>query len=319
MYDLQRRGSDCEGHGSPSKCIESMPVEIQRHIMFCLPSLRSLGALIRSSPILYSVFRSEPKKFISNCLFVVLGDTFVDARTAQAAMQDGFQRQRRDAMNLRREPSMIWPFLESYRREADLLPHKTLVNSMSLQEVNQVATFQVSMIEPMVEEYSTWALANVGSSVECLPLSSSERMRIQRGMYRFQILCDVFGNRLKDLNISRNRPRHLRCLRFLSSYEPWEIEEILCINTFFESQYEKKLSEVSVDLHPSSQRFQGQSDIGDPANAFDLGNSRALKTLTGVAVNCTDKLDRHQGQLSQFPREPRHPTSGIGAAHPNTR
>lgn len=275
--DLQRQGSDSEagrGLGSPVKCIESLPVEIQRQIMFCLPSLASLGAIIRASPIFYSLFQSEPKNFIANCLILGLGDAFLDASTAQAAMQDDFQRQRCDAMKMRRESTIVWPFLESYLKKVQELPCNAWIHSISLPEAVQMATFHTSTVEPLVEQYASWALGNIGTSAQSTTLSSTERMRIQRAMYRFQILCDVFGNKLKHDNLSANRPRNLRCLRFLSRYEPWEIEEILCINTFFQEKYEQRLSEVSDDLNPNNNRLHSHSPLGGPEDAFDLEQAR---------------------------------------------
>lgn len=286
--DLQRQGSDSdasEGLGSPAKCIESLPVEIQRQIMFCLPSLASLGAIIRASPIFYSLFQSEPKNFIGTCLILGLGDAFLDASTAQAAMQDDFQRQRRDAMKMRRESSVVWPFLESYRKKVEELPCNAWIHSISLPEAVQMAAFHTSTVEPLVEQYASWALGNIGTSATSTALSSTERMRIQRAMYRFQILCDVFGNRLKYDNLTTNRPRNLRCLRFLSRYEPWEIEEILCINSFFQEKYEERLSEVSDDLNPNNNRLHSHSPLGGPEDAFDLEQARTLAVAYDVDEN----------------------------------
>lgn len=274
--DLQRQGFAGDGLASTVKCIESLPVEIQRQIIFCIPSLTSLGAIIRASPVFHSLFQSEPRNFIANCLILGLGDAFLDASTAQAAMQDDFQRQRRDAMKMRREPSVIWPFLESYRKKVAELPCNAWIHSISLPEAVQMATFHASTVEPLVERYASWALANIGTAVGPTALSSTERMRIQRAMYRFQIVCDVFGNRLKDDNLSTNRPRHLGCLRFLAGYEAWEIEEILCINAFVQEQYEQRLSEVSGDLNPNNDRLSSHSPLGGPEDAFDLEQGRTL-------------------------------------------
>lgn len=270
--DLQRRGSDLEGRDSLAICIENLPVEIQRQIMLCLPTLGSLGAIIRASPIFYSLFQSEPKNFIGNCLINILGDTFLDACTARAAMQDDFQKERRDAMKLGHEASVIWPFLESYRKKVQQLPCNSWIHSISLPEALEMAMFHSSTVEPLVEKYVSWALANLGTSAKPTSLSRTERMRIQRAMYRFQIVCDVFGNKLEDGNVSEQRPRQLGCLRFLSSYEPWEIEEILCINTFFQEQYQKRLLEVSDDLNSIPWR-----SIVTAGQALDLGRARTLR------------------------------------------
>lgn len=324
--DLQRRGSDHDGHDAPhdaardasAKCIETLPVEIQRQIMLCLPSLTSLGAIIRSSPVFYSLFQSEPKNFIANCLILCLGDAFLDACTARAAMQDDFQKERRDAMKMRRELSFIWPFLESYRKKVEELPCNAWIHSISLPEATQMATFHISAVEPLVEQYASWALANLGTPVKETSLSRTELMRIQRAMYRFQIVCDVFGNRLKDGNLSTNRPRHLGCLRFLSGYEPWEIEEILCINTFFQEQYEQKISEVVDELNPNSRRVHGCPPLGGPDDAVDLGIGRRLRdpAPSDKTMLMLTRVDRHKVLLQQLPREPGPPTPGTGAADP---
>lgn len=280
--DLQRQGSDRDGLGSQAKCIESLPVEIQRQIIFCLPSLASLGAIIRASPVFYSLFQSEPKNFIANCLILGLGDGFLDASTAQAAMQDDFQRQRRDAMKMRREPSLTWPFLESYRKKVEELPCNAWIHSISLPEAVQMAKFHRSRVEPIVERYASWALGNIGASGRPTNLSNTERMRIQRAMYRFQILCDVFGNRLKDDNLSANRPRHLGCLRFLARHEPWEIEEILCINAFVQEQYEQRLADVYDDPKPDGDRVSSHSPLFGPEDPLLLEQGGTLRHATMI-------------------------------------
>ncbi|KAG8157991.1 hypothetical protein KVR01_012263 [Diaporthe batatas] len=246
----QRHRSNSDGCDEPSRCIESLPAEIQRHIMLCLPSLGSLGACILSSPVFYSLFQSEPKNYIANCLINILGDTFVDASTARAAIQDSFQQARCAAMKAGHETRIIWPFLETYREHVQHLSCKDWIHSISLPEAVEMATFQTSIVEPLVDEYACWALANLSTSAKAMELSKIERIRIQRAMYRFQIVCDVFGNKLEGNNMANQRLRQLGCLRFLAGYDPWEIEEMLCINAFFQQQYQKRLLEVSGDLDP---------------------------------------------------------------------
>lgn len=314
--DLQRRGSDREARDLLALCIESLPVEIQRQIMLCLPTLGSLGAIIRASPVFHSLFQSEPKNFIAHCLINILGDTFLDACTARAAMQDDFQKERRDAMKLGHETSIIWPFLESYRKKVQQLPCNSWIHSISLPEAIEMAMFHSSTVEPLVEEYTSWALANLGASGKPTDLSRTERMRIQRAMYRFQIVCDVFGNKPKDGNVSDQRPRQLGCLRFLSSYEPWEIEEILCVHTFLQEQYQKKLLEVSDNLNSIPWR-----SIVTLEQALDFGRVRTLKNETkrGVCAGHADTVDRHKRELAEFPRQPRPTTSRVRVAHPRSR
>lgn len=305
--DLQRCQSNRDGFDSSPRCIETLPVEIQRHIMLCLPSLGSLGAFIRASPVFHSLFQSEPKNYIANCLINILGDTFIDASTARAAMQESFQHRRCVAMKEGHETMIIWPFLEAYRDKMQL-SRKLWIHSISLPEAVEMAKFQTSTVEPLVEEYASWALTNLGISKQAAELSRTERIRIQRAMYRFQIVCDVFGNKLKGDNLSNQRPRHLGCLRFLAGYEPWEIEEILCVNAFFQEQYEKRLLQVSEGLKSIVWR-----SLGEPGEAVDAMRARVLSIspLLNTCAGHTDTNDRHKSKLPQLPREPRLAASRV--------
>lgn len=320
--DLQRRGSDRECRDSRAKCIESLPVELQRQIMLCLPSLGSLGAMIRASPVFYSLFQSEPKNFIANCLVNILGDAFHDACTARAAMQESFQKQRRDGMNLGHEPSIIWPFLDSHRKRVEELPCNSWIHSISLPEAIEMAVFHSSTVEPLVERYAAWALANL--SVKPTSLSRTERMRIQRAMYRFQIVCDVFGNKLNDDNphLTNQRPGQLGCLRFLSSYEPWEIEEILCINLFMQEEYQKRIQEVSGDLNSIVWRYFALSPFtGGPLDGVDPIQARTLREekIPDTWVNHADTVYRHKTNLTEPPRESRTASFCVGVTHPRSQ
>lgn len=331
--DLHRQGSDSEGPGPPAKCIEGLPVEIQRQIMLCIPSLASLGAITRASPVFYSLFQSEPKNFIANCLILGLGDAFLDASTAQAAMQDDFQRQRADAMRDHRELGVVWPFLESYRKRVAELPCNAWIHSISLPEAVQMARFHTSTVEPLVEQYASWALGNIGTPVAPAALSRTETMRIQRAMYRFQIVCNVFGNRIKHDSLSSHRAQSLGCLRFLSGYEPWEIEEILCINAFFQEQYEGKLAETSYDLIPRRDSLSSHPLFGEREQEIDFEEARTFclwehgarastPERTNMPTNHTLTqafLTRHKGTLPQLPRKPGPPAPAGRAAHRGPR
>lgn len=313
--DLQGCRSNRDGRDSSPRCIESLPVEIQRHIMLCLPTLGALGAFIRASPIFHSLFQSEPKTYIATCLINILGSTFVDASTARAAIQDTFQHLRCVAMKEGHESRIVWPFLEGYRENVQQLSCKRWIRSISLPEAVEMAMFQTSTVEPLVEEYASWALANLGTSVKATDLSRAERIRIQRAMYRFQIVCDVFGNKLKGGNLSNQRPRHLGCLRFLSGYEPWEIEEILCINAFFQEQYENRLLEVSEGLKSIIWRsLEEHGEAVDPMRARMLTNSPLRITCASHA----NLNKRYKSKFPQFPREPGLAPARGSAADPGS-
>ncbi|KAI1466231.1 uncharacterized protein F4812DRAFT_461201 [Daldinia caldariorum] len=62
---------------------------------------------------------------------------------------------------------------------------------------------------------------------------------------------------------------------FFCLFEPWEVEEILCINTFAQDKYDKIFREIYWDLNKSSPKFDGQRPpTPDGASDFDHGWAR---------------------------------------------
>lgn len=54
-------------------------------------------------------------------------------------------------------------------------------------------------------------------------------------------------------------------------YEPWEIEEIACIQTFTKEMFNQILDDIYCDVHQDNQRFEGQERPPTPG-AFNLGS-----------------------------------------------
>ncbi|KAM0552658.1 hypothetical protein ACHAPJ_007755 [Fusarium lateritium] len=123
----------------------------------------------------------------------------------------------------------------------------------------------------MVSHYVSWAQSNLKNLCVLEHLSQSETRRIIRGLYRFQLFCNLFGSGCGDSG-SRLIPAE-RLGLFLGRYEPWEIEEVLCINTFADVKYQRVFDEVKWDFHPENPRFDIQRrDIHTPEGAFHLDN-----------------------------------------------
>ncbi|KAF5549843.1 hypothetical protein FMEXI_4095 [Fusarium mexicanum] len=79
-------------------------------------------------------------------------------------------------------------------------------------------------------------------------ISTTETRRIQRAFYRYQLFCNLFGAVIRKRHDNGTNDERLQ--RFLRNFEPWEIEEILCINEFVQDKYKDVLDDVTWDFHP---------------------------------------------------------------------
>lgn len=100
-------------------------------------------------------------------------------------------------------------------------------------------------------------------------LSKTEKTRIVRGFYRFQIICNLFG---PDVLIGRFSYGHEQRLgSFLDMFEPWELEEITCIYWFINGKYLSVLEDVAWDFDEDNPRFDSQKrDPYMPEGAYHL-------------------------------------------------
>ena len=112
----------------------------------------------------------------------------------------------------------------------------------------ELVRFHQSVIEPLTERYATWALAALSSSSSSYPLSGTERRRIQRALYNLQVFCNLCGSRGEG----RSAPVFIRTpldrLRVLCLLPAWQIEEVLCIDSFARDVYGAAFYQVAWDL-----------------------------------------------------------------------
>ena len=80
--------------------------------------------------------------------------------------------------------------------------------------------FYLRVVEPLTERYARWALGALSSSPQAAPLTKTEKSRIQRAMYQFQVIC----------NLGILEPQAI--LEVLDSFGPWEAEQIIRVHEF---------------------------------------------------------------------------------------
>ncbi|KAL4893644.1 hypothetical protein BDV59DRAFT_207739 [Aspergillus ambiguus] len=247
-------------------CLERLPSEIRRHLLLML-DLGSLGALIRASPIYLQQFRLDRAFILRVCLESTLGNVAVDAHAVYLSSCRDFSRSRTG--------ESVTEFLEAYQARRSSTP-TLILRELSGDELAHMLAFHVSVVEAMVCQYTSSALGNLASLTE-LPYASgqvltrTEKRRIVRALYRFQICCNVFGIGTQA-NYFKRRPQYMHEYildSLVAVFEPWEMEEISCIHLFAQDKYSKAFDEVRWDFDEDNPRFEEDGPF-TPSLAMDL-------------------------------------------------
>jgi hypothetical protein len=121
-----------------------------------------------------------------------------------------------------------------------------------------------------VSRYIDWAQIRYEDLFKDYCPSPVELKRILRGLYRFQLFCNLFGSDGQSGRLWLSaKERHEQ---LLDKYEPWEIEEFFSIHLFVENKYKRVLVQVTDDLNPDSSRFDAErTSPFTPPGAYYIG------------------------------------------------
>lgn len=133
-------------------------------------------------PRLHSVYAQDRAHILRAFVQQSLEGTFLDASAAYRSGTDEFQ--------LTLDEPMIWDFVHDFekKRSETTITQSKLDEELDLEDLIQLVRFHHAIVEPLTERYSIWALAALCSAPQDYPLSWTEKVRIQRALYRFQPL-----------------------------------------------------------------------------------------------------------------------------------
>ena len=265
--------------------LENLPAEIRRAILDVL-DYKTLRALAHASPTFHQQYRLDRRPLLRGCLQTALGTVAVDACAAYRSSPESFSDER--------TRESIAKFLKA---EWDRRPSTT--NSISDKaltesEVVAMAAFHFTVIEPLLERFTIWALGRLANETGGLahhrPLSTTEEARVMRAMYRFQLCCNLFHERRHQFR----QPIHLGSIDivklFFCLFEPWEVEEMVCIHAFAKDEFDRIFRDIHWDVSQENPRFADQGRPPTPNGAFDFDDGcqcMLLSLLSSVPLSHT--------------------------------
>jgi hypothetical protein len=159
-------------------------------------------------------------------------------------------------------------FIESYqvRRSTSIW---TRLDFQENEDVFPIIAFYSSVITPLVSHYVRWAQGNHRYLFTTGQLSKTEKRRIVRDFYRFQLFCNLFGSDSMTGRLSSGHEQRLG--HFLDMFEPWELEEIICIYWFINGKCLSVLEDVAWDFDENNPKFNSRKmDPYMPEGAYHL-------------------------------------------------
>ncbi|KAM0193759.1 hypothetical protein ACHAPA_011050 [Fusarium lateritium] len=242
-----RTSERCKPQEPHSLRLEDLHLDVRHHILLAIDSIADLSALIHASPIFFQQYRSNRALWLSNSLQLELDPVITDAYTVHLSNNPKFR--------LKRSEKQIQEFIKVYqlRRSTGI---GTQLVFLENGEIFHAVAFYSSVVKPLVSNYVRWAQGNHRGLSASGQLSKTEKTRIVRGFYRFQLFCNLFGSDGVSGRFFSRQEQRLG--HFLDNFEPWEIEEIMCIYWFAETKYRTVLKEVAWDFDEDNPKFDVQ-------------------------------------------------------------
>ena len=272
--------------GPPPAKLESLPPELRCQILSSLPTLDDLKSAVHASPVLYQQYIADRKPILNSVLRHTLGDkVFVDAYAVQKST--GMERPPNLPADLAVQVFMM-ECREHYANPA-------IISGVCVAgDLIGMAAFYTSTIQPLLQRVPAMFLRNLDRSLQTGCLSKTERVRMLRALYRFQLWCNLHGT--SDIAVTRDRAvdRVDMLMYFFEVFEPWESEEISCIHELFLDVYDRIFVKIRWDFDRHSVRFVDSPLADRPDGSIDLTDDgdggkccfRRLQTLDWNQIKC---------------------------------
>ncbi|KAK6832728.1 hypothetical protein RU639_004016 [Aspergillus parasiticus] len=238
-----------------SSRLEALPPEMKYAILFTIPDLASLNALVHASPIFHTLYLSRRKQLLSTVLNRCLQlPVMVEAVAALIALR-GLEERRKNY-----RPFGILQFLYTYiPLRSNLDPTSSPSDTWSMYHEQDMDVYDIfttftendpiemarlhTIVEYISEDmvcYFLKAIPGPQQQERSITRSPSESFRLQRTIYRLDILrllCEW-------TYFKRKPPEFKECGQefyygFLCIFSPWEMEELKCFQEYVFHHYEE--------------------------------------------------------------------------------
>jgi len=255
-----------------SATLETMPAKLRCQILSHLSDLEDLRALVLASPVFYHQYLLDRKALLGRALKATLGNYLADSYAVQTSAWMYYSANGPRTL----EASDIRLFLENYSALRTAAPDVILEECIE-EDLLDMAGFYHTLARPLVLQFAHIFCHRLDPSLQVGDLSDTERMRLLRALYRFQIYCNLFGaGTWGHRQVAVLEDKEGRLALFFCIFRPWEIEEIDCIYTLVSDKYDQVFDAIRWDVCRDHPKFKDWGRPDTPPGAFNLDNECEL-------------------------------------------
>jgi len=182
----------------------------------------------------------------------------------------------------RRTIEHVTEFMGSYQDQRSF--QNDVMVTLTETDITFIVRFYFGIIKPASKRFMSWAMLNLEKATDEVlshdPPSEVEEARALRALYRFQLCCHLFGRsyQVPEPSYDGRFFHSNKISHYLSLFEPWETEEILCIHTYVIKSYGDVFLSIQWDVNARNPKF-GQDGSRIPRESFDFDNPRDWNLL----------------------------------------
>jgi hypothetical protein len=223
----------------------------------------------------------DRRGLLGRSLKATLGNVLVDAYAAHTSAS---WRTAGRALGLdpQDESAAVRLFMNNYVALRSVSPDQLLAEvttTTTEDHLAAMASFYRSLASPLASQCAALFLRHLDPSLRVGSLSRTERTRLLRALYRFQLYCNLLGVGAEGYYFEEPPLPMADILPvFFCVFRPWEIEEIDCVYTAIRDTYEAVFDAIRSDVARDNARFERwrRRRPDTPPESFDLADEGRL-------------------------------------------
>jgi hypothetical protein len=246
---------------SPQSPLHDLPIELKLKLLEQLPDLQALSALSQISKAFYSAFQYDKHNILSKILPRSMGqNVYADAVAVLHASRLNY--------TFENHQEIVGPFLVAYSKPEYA---ESCSKSLNPSDVQALADFHKTVCYFVDDFCRTTLRGNPATGNDLGPIkppSESERSRIARAFYIFELFCRLFRrpkHHMKGVKVRVLMGTEEKTALFLSLFPAYRVEELTCVRDYMMRRLEDiRLGvEIDKDMEPP---WDGKENSPLPTN-----------------------------------------------------
>ncbi|KAM5351173.1 hypothetical protein ACJ41O_003896 [Fusarium nematophilum] len=273
-----------------------VPLELWQSILAYLPDVPSLASAALSCRSLYTAFKSREHGLVQsvlvNCIGVAnLPEALITQRCSPPLLSIHVERQNLPTGDeqMRQMREYVFNFVTHLERPSLGSAEISLAEGLALGD------FHVQTVSPLTQSFVEACSKRSGwqrpleESLQTRPLSRTERERIERALYRFEMFRRLFGCFGEEIDELLNF-----ATTFFSKFAPWESAQLGCIHDFLARELLPAFNDVAEHdvVWGEHSVLLAEFDDNQIQHLLTLGLDRILEISSSITYEDREKLLR---------------------------